>query len=139
MNSLEMAVISFHSEYGRLPAVGSPVSTDGAAGVRFLSILLGNEAETEAKQNPRNIKFLSVREGRNGKGGIEYDATGRVLLVHDKWGNPYTVVLNTGMEDPWRVTHGGREVNCRSGLAFIYTPGPDGKAGTKDDVTSARD
>ncbi|RYD40304.1 MAG: hypothetical protein EOP85_14475, partial [Verrucomicrobiaceae bacterium] len=63
--SIEWAVENFYSEYGRMPNGEGRVLTSFAGGGDFLKVLLGLEGESAAKRNLRDVKFLSVREGKN--------------------------------------------------------------------------
>jgi hypothetical protein len=135
--ALESAINNFHTEYGVLPVVGSHIQTDGPDGVRFLNILLGLEGDSAQKQNPRSIKFLSVREAKGRRNGLQYDETGnRVVGLYDVWGNPFIVEINVKNEDKLRFKLGGRLVELPGHLAAAFSPGKDGIPGTPDDVTT---
>lgn len=134
--ALEAAVNNFFTEYGKLPDVGTHLTTDTENGVKFLNILLGIEELTDKAQNPRKIKFLGVREGKNKKGGIIYDSSNKVQGLYDAWGNPYTVEINVSAQEPLRFMVGSRRVELKHRRPAAYSPGPDGKLGTADDVTT---
>jgi hypothetical protein len=135
--ALESAVHNFHTEYGVLPAVGNHVQTDGPDGVRFLNILLGLEGDSTLKQNLRNIKFLSVREAKDRRNGLQYgEKENRVEGLYDVWGYPFIVEINVRNEPKLRFNHGSRIVELPGRLVAVYSPGKDGKPGTSDDVTT---
>ncbi len=133
--AIESAINNFHTEYGVLPVVGNHIPTDGPDGVKFLNILVGLEDDSTQKQNPRNIKFLAVREARDGRNGLQYDGKGsRVQGLYDLWGNPFIVEINVKNEDKLRFKLGGRLVELPGRLATAFSPGKDGIPGTSDDV-----
>jgi hypothetical protein len=133
--ALESAVNNFHTEYGVLPVVGSHIQTDGPDGVKFLNILLGLEGDSSQKQNPRDIKFLAVREAKGGSNGLQHEGKGsRVQGLYDVWGHPFIVEINVRNEPKLRFNHGSRIVELPGRLVAVYSPGKDGKPGTSDDV-----
>jgi hypothetical protein len=135
--AIESAINNFHTEYGVLPVVGSHIQTDGPDGVKFLNILLGLEGDSTQKQNSRGIKFLSVREARNGRNGLQYDGKGsRVQGLYDLWGNPFIVEINAKNEDKLRFKSGERNIELPGRLAAVYSSGKDGKPGTSDDAVT---
>ena len=135
--ALESAVNNFHTEYGVLPGIGSPIQTDGPDGVRFLNILLGLEGDSPQKQNPGYIKFLSVRDAKDGRNGLQHDGKGsRVKGLYDLWGNPFIVEVNVKNEDKLRFNHGSKMVELPGRLVAAYSLGKDGKPGTADDVVT---
>lgn len=134
--ALESAVINFPIEYGKLPDVGTHVTTESENGVKFLNILLGLEEPGDKIQNTRKIKFLNVREGKNKKGGLICDSSNKVQGLYDSWGNPYTVEINVSSQERLRFMVGSRTVDLKDRGVAAYSPGPDGKLGTADDVTT---
>lgn len=133
--ALESAIHSFYTEYGVLPDIGSHIQTDGPDGVRFLNILLGLEGESAQKQNLRDIKFLSVKEAKGRKNGLQYNEKGnRVEGLYDAWGNPFIVEINVKNEEKLRFNYGSKIVELPRRLVAAYSPGKDGKSGTPDDV-----
>ncbi len=132
--AIESAINNFHTEYGVLPSAGNHVQTDGLDGVKFLNILLGLEDDSTQKQNPRSFKFLSVREAKDRRNGLQYEVKGsRVQGLYDLWGNPYIVEINVNSEDKLRFKFGSRIVELPGRLAAAYSSGKDGKPGTADD------
>ena len=144
--ALESAVNNFYTEYGTMPMAGLTGNTDPAAietdNNTLLNVLLGLEpASTANPLNPRKIKFLSVKQGKNNKDGLIYDTTGRNLLsLVDPWGGPYFVQLDGDYDEKVepkpnaspRVTLNGRRVAAWSNGADAAPNGTGGRA--TDDV-----
>lgn len=132
--AVESSITNFYKDYGTLPKVPTEVKTNTPAGVELLTILRGMETSATL-QNIRGIKFLSVREGKNGKNGLIYDPSGAFIVgLYDPWGNPYTVVLDHDYDEQLHFTYGGRTVDLRGRRVAAYSPGKDGKPGTADDI-----
>jgi len=135
--AIEVAVNNIYSEYGTLPDVGDRVTTDSANGVKFLTILLGLEEKSAKQENSRDIKFLAVKEGKNRKGGLIYDAKGRFPEgLFDPYGNPYTVILDTDYDEQLHFEIAGKPVHLKGRRAAVFSSGSDHKPGTSDDVTT---
>ncbi|MEO5916019.1 MAG: hypothetical protein ABIS50_17420 [Luteolibacter sp.] len=133
--ALEQAANYFYTEYGKLPDVGERMTIDSPEGVKLLTVLLGLEGQSANKQNACDIKFLSVREGKNHKNGLIHHATGTsVEGLYDPWGNPYTVVLDTDYDEKLHFSVGSRTVDLQGRRSAAFSPGADGKLGTADDV-----
>ncbi len=135
--AIESAVDNFYHEYGRIPELGDRVTTDSSKGREFLTILLGREGESKTTQNLREIKFLSVKEGRNGRNGLIVDATGNVTEgLFDRCGNPYTVILDSNYDEQLHFDIAGKPVHLKHRRAAFFSPGADQKIGTSDDITT---
>lgn len=135
--AIEAAIHNFNTEYGTLPVVAYPVRTAGPEGVKLLKILLGIELDPGEIQNHRMIKFLSVKEAKNHKNGLRYDdRETSVSGLYDVWGNPFIVELDTKNEGRVRFEYRGRMIDLKGRMVAVYSPGKDGKPGTKDDVTT---
>jgi hypothetical protein len=133
--AIESAVNNIYSEYGALPDVGDRVTTDSEKGVKFLTILLGVEGNISKPENPRAIKFLSVKEGANRKGGLIFDSKGRLPEgLFDPWGNPYTVILDTDYDEQLHFEIAGKPVLLKDRRVAVFSPGGDHRPGTSDDV-----
>lgn len=131
--ALESALNNFHTEYGRLPEGPASFATDTPDGLRMLDILLGMETGS-LPQNTRAIKFLSVREARNGKGGLIYSEDQRRFGgLRDPWGHPFIVHINRSEMDDLVFQHGHRTVTLTKRMVAAFSPGKDGKIGTPDD------
>lgn len=133
--AIESAVINFHTEYERLPDIGNHITTDTADGIRLLTILLGMEDPAGKMQNSRAVKFLSVREGKNKRKGLIYSEDGKSIEgLFDAWGNGYVVELDTRNEGRLHFNLGTKTIDLKDRLVAVYSPGPDKKPGTSDDV-----
>ena len=133
--AIETAVNSFYTEYGQMPDVGDRVTTDSAKGVRLLIVLLGLEDKFTKQQNPRDIRFLSVKEGKNRKGGLIYDANGKLPEgLFDPYGKPYTVILDTDYDEQLHFEIAGKPIDLKDRQVAVISPGADLKLGTADDV-----
>jgi len=138
VTSLKKAIEAYHEDYGRLPDTGpgeGEYRTDGEAGANLLTILMGKEEEVEkatggSLQNPRKIDyFLNYAGNKTGLVYVNEDRNCPAFL--DPWGKPLVVKPGKaeGIEAPLRpgnIVHGE--------VALVYSHGPDGKPGTKDDV-----
>ncbi len=133
--ALESAVINFQTELGNIPDVGAHITTDSPEGIQLLTILLGMEPQTGKIQNTRGIKFLNAREGKNRKNSLIYSKSGTSIEgLFDRWGNPYTIELDTRNAGHLHFTLGNRTIDLKNRRVAAYSPGPDGKLGTEDDV-----
>ncbi|MEO5715626.1 MAG: DUF4190 domain-containing protein [Luteolibacter sp.] len=133
--AIESAVNNIYSEYGKIPDARDRVTTYSTEGVKFLTILLGIEDKASKQENFRGIKFLSVREGKNRKGGLILDATGRFPIgMFDPYGNPYTVILDTDYDEQLHFDIAGKPFHLKGRRVAVFSPGRDGKLGTSDDV-----
>lgn len=144
-SAVSTAVNNFYSEYSRLPELGgsagdvTTVTTDSSD---LLEILLAQEGTGDEVENTRGINFLSVKEGKGRRGGLYYGSgnSNTVEGLYDPFGEPYTVVLNTGYLDSLDFTLGSagnrKTYKLRGQQVAVYSPGADGELGTIDDITS---
>lgn len=137
-SNLAQAVNRFYSEYGRLPDLEKEVRTEAGdeGGVTLLQVLLAEDGSEV--ENPRAINFLDVQEGKGKRGGLYYGTSGstQVQGLYDPFGQPYVVKLNTEYEDVLTFQLGEKTYNLRGEQVAVYSPGPDQKLGTSDDITS---
>ncbi len=96
--SVVTAIEQFYSEYSALPdpgtnTVDTTFTTDTGSGVALLNILAGNESTATNPQNTRGINFLSLKNAKNGRGGLEYSGNDISALL-DPWGQPYNITLD---------------------------------------------
>lgn len=134
--ALESAVNNFHIEYGAIPKVATKVRTNTPEGVKLLTILLGME-KSAAPENGRAIKFLSVKEGKDAKNGLIYDPTGAsVVGLFDRWGSPYTVMLDQDDDEQFQVGQGKMTKTLKGRRVAVTSPGKDGRPGTPDDIVT---
>ncbi|MEM9236967.1 MAG: hypothetical protein AAGB14_09320 [Verrucomicrobiota bacterium] len=132
---LASAVENYYWEYNRLPEVdGKKVETSSSAGIKLLEILLALETQDAQTQNSRSIVFFQAPEAKGGRGGIEYVGNDSVGGLYDSFGNPFTVVMNTGFVDTLEFEWGGKPVRLRGKQVAVMSVGKDGVEGTKDDV-----
>jgi hypothetical protein len=126
--AIERAVDGFFTEYGTMPLAGTAditVLTD--KDTDLLHVLLG----MESVMNLRSIRFLAVKEGRNGKNGIVHTPDGlRVSGLYDAWGGGYHVRLD--LDGDSRLDADGAAVTGRR--VVVWSAGPDRISGTRDDV-----
>ncbi|MBG7609211.1 MAG: prepilin-type N-terminal cleavage/methylation domain-containing protein [Verrucomicrobia bacterium] len=95
--SVATAIDQFYSEYSSLPSGSGTLKTDVGDGVILLNILAGLEEGTDI-ENERKIRFLSLKDAKNGKrDGVVYDGSGdKITGLYDPWGGPYFIVLDNG-------------------------------------------
>jgi hypothetical protein len=133
--ALESALNNIHTEYGKLPDVGSGVTTNSPAGLKLLNILLGLDGRSDNSLNSGAIKFFSVKEGKDDKGGMIYSSDrNSVTGLYDPWGNPFTLIIDTQDIEELQFTFAGRPVHLKGRRAAAFSPGPDKIMGTADDV-----
>jgi len=135
--SIERAIQNFFTEYGTIPDVGRRVTTDSPEGRKLLSILLGLDEKSDKPLNSRAVKFLSVNEGKASpsRNGLIYNATGNAVEgQYDPWGNPYTVELDVEQKERLHFTIASKSIDLEGRRTAVYSPGPDKKLGTADDI-----
>ena len=133
--ALESSINSIYTEYGKLPDVGSRVTTNSPKGLKLLNILLGLDAKSDDALNSRVIKFLAVKEGKNNKNGLIEAVDGKsVAGLYDSWGNPYTVELDADYNEELHFTVASKAVDLKGRRTAVYSPGPDKTLGTADDI-----
>ncbi|MFD2256686.1 prepilin-type N-terminal cleavage/methylation domain-containing protein [Luteolibacter algae] len=121
--SVQTAIEQFYAEYSALPDVEE--QTDTSEG-ELLNILAGLEGTGNNIQNDRKIRFLSLKESKNGKrDGVVYSANGSSIdSLLDPWGQPFYVVLDTDYDDQIRVTpQGSSAVTLNGRRAAVYSLG----------------
>ena len=89
------AVEQFYTEYSALPDPGSnsadnEFATDQAD---LLDILAGGIRTRSIEQNPRKIRFLSVKDAKNNMDGALYAGTA-ISKILDPWGQPFYIRLD---------------------------------------------
>ena len=140
--SLELAVNNFYNDNGSMPqnnlAADATVKTDDKA---FLNVLLGSEGTTGTILNTRAVKYLSVKEGKNGKGGLIYIGTAVDKLV-DPWGGYFFLELDGDYNEQItpKVSAGGTTKILNGRRVAAWSNGADAISGTGgkagDDVTT---
>lgn len=106
--SISNAVEQFYTDYSALPDPASnsadkDISTDSA---ELLDILAGGNTTKAVEQNPRKIRFLSVKEAKNGMDGALY--TGNTISkILDPWGQPFYIRLDYDYDERMTFNPGG--------------------------------
>lgn len=122
--AIESAVNHFHTEYGAMP---STIKTaDTTKDVSLVKTLHGDDPTL----NPRNVRFLSVREARSHKNGLDPVT----FKMFDPWGRGYQVILDTQSKEDVVVKRGARTEKLSGRRVAVYSLGEDGVSGTADDV-----
>ena len=126
--AIEAAVNNYLTEYGSMPYLGSDDTTIlTSTNTDLLHVLLGLEAD----MNKKSINFLSVRQGKDNKNGLNYAKDGHSIVgLFDPWGGGYNVRLDLDSDKKIEV-HGDSLDNRR---VAVWSNGPDGLSGTMDDV-----
>ena len=98
------AVEQFYTEYSALPDPGS-----NSAEKEFttnesdlLDIIAGGIKTKSIEQNPRKIRFLSVKEAKNGMDGALYSGTA-ISKILDPWGQPFYIMLDYDYDEKLKV------------------------------------
>ncbi len=144
IKGLEAAMAAYRAEYNRLPAEGAPgedleLITDG--GDPLIFVLLG---QTQGELNPRGEKFLNAAVASNQRNGVVM--SGSSAALYDPWGRPYSIVLDG---DGDHLVGNPDAMNDDPGISSdaspqlpvdmaVFSSGRDGRAHTRDDVTSWR-
>jgi hypothetical protein len=127
---IEMAVQNFYDEYGTLPNEGTSDTTfDSDKDTEMFEALLGDDKML----NPKSIKYLTMREGKDRKNGVIYDPSGtNIIGIFDQWGGAYKVRLDLDYDEQIEVN--GEILKGRR--VAVWSDGPDQIAGTDDDIKS---
>ncbi|BCU77269.1 hypothetical protein [Luteolibacter sp. LG18] len=136
LTSIERAITAFYNEYGYMPdpwgglsPVDARVDTSDPVGQALLNILLGRESGP-VMQNPKQIAFLTLPTGTKKKGGLVFDAHGKVKGAFDAWGRGYQVLIDyDGDETLSPPSDSGRSSPLHRCRAAGYSLGPDGTGG----------
>jgi len=141
--AIEAAVNDFYNEYASLPqrdlADDPVVPLNTKTDLEILNVLLAlPEAGTPA-MNTKKIKFLNVREARNGKGGLTYTSSGNsVTGLYDPWGGPYYIMLDGNYDEEIKVKPAAatKETTLHGKKVVVWSNGADcvnGHGGQVDD------
>jgi hypothetical protein len=127
---MEFGVQNFYDEYGSLPSQGTSDTTlTSDKDTEIFDALLG----LKTSLNPKSIKFVTMKEGKDMKSGVIYDSSGtRVIGVFDPWGGAYKVRLDLDYDEQIEVN--GEILKGRR--VAVWSDGPDQMAGTDDDIKS---
>ncbi len=124
--AIESAANNFYTEYGSMPS--EVEITDTSKDVSLAKTLRGDDPA----RNARNIRFLSVKEGKHNRNGLDPVT----FKLFDPWGHGYQVILDTRYTEVVTVTRGGITETFKGRRAAVFSVGKDGVAGTADDVTN---
>jgi prepilin-type N-terminal cleavage/methylation domain-containing protein len=99
------AVEQFYTEYSVLPdpdsnSAEAQFATDASP---LLDILAGGSETISIEQNPRKIRFLSVKEAKNGMDGAVYTGTA-IDKILDPWGQPFYIRLDYDYDEKLEFT-----------------------------------
>ncbi len=133
--SVATAVEQFYTEYSALPdpsAAGTvedaefTTDKDDNSGVALLEALLPPSAGASV-QNPRKLRFLTVKEAKSGnRDGAVYVA-GDIAGLYDPWGQPYYIVLDYDYDESLNVAPaGGSPVDLKGRRVAVYSLGQPG-------------
>ena len=95
--AIQNAVNIFYTEYGSMPS--EVEITDTSKDVSLAKTLRGDDPA----RNVRNIRFLSVKEGKHNRNGLDPVT----FKLFDPWGHGYQVILDTRYTEVVTVTRGG--------------------------------
>ncbi len=105
--NLAGSVEQFYSDYSALPdptgsaTADSNIDTSTAAGADLLNLLAANGP---AAQNTRKVRYLNVKEAKNGKDGAVYGGTPRqITSLLDPWGGPYFIEIDYDYDETLTV------------------------------------
>ena len=96
--------------------------------------------------NPLGKTFFSSPLANSGRGGL-IDAGGAQVSLHDPWGQPYHLLLDANGDErirpnPDQFNEDARIANDAPEVlrtrAAIFSNGPDGERGTRDDLVTWR-
>ena len=139
--ALEQAITQFYNEYGRLPDIDGS-STDkeyevkGSDGQKLLEVLLGKDTTDGKAQNPKQIVFLSVKEGTakgsgDGIDGLVYSGSGSSATprgLFDAFGNAFKLELDNDYDETIKVDLAGTSKDLRGRRVAVYSYGADKKS-----------
>ncbi len=126
--ALELAINNFYTEYGTMPKNGlgenDPKEINTRDDLELLQVLLGLPEGDQL--NPRRIKFLTVKQAKNGKDGLVYVGTTLKELV-DPWGRPFFVRLDGNYDETLKVQSAGeqKETTLNGKRVAAWTNGAD--------------
>lgn len=140
---LKTAVGSYQTEYGRLPTnltgADATIETDGSDPIVF--VLLG---QTQDGLNSHGTNFFDSKIATGRRNGVMLDSS--TASLYDSWGNPVHVLLDVDgdhfLDNP-DVTNADSSISSGASSLLpadvaVFSNGPDGKPGTRDDVVSWR-
>jgi prepilin-type N-terminal cleavage/methylation domain-containing protein len=143
----------FYGDYSILPdpssatedntGSGSHYATDtaGSSGTELIEILSGLEDDTAGSvQNDRKLNYLSIKDAKNSRGGVDYSADGNTVnALFDPWGEPYYIVMDYDYDERLIFTPDGNgeatnittEVTLNGQVGAVYSLATDTPADAK--------
>lgn len=141
--AITTAVDQFYTEYSALPDADPSGSTADVEldstgdGVEMLEVLSAIESDSSSDvQNPRKIRFLTTKEGKNGKDGVIYNDTGDAIEgMYDSWGQPFYIWMDYDYDERLSFTPKqlSGAVNLNGKRVAVYSLG----VGEPGDATNA--
>ena len=138
------AVANYEADYNRLPTPPSgdedPVKTDDSTDLT--SVLLGQNV---ADLNPKQVRYLTANlANKSGRAGLV--SRGGAWALMDDWGHPFCVLMDADYDqllanpDAQNLDQAIAEAASPDipASVAVFSPGYDGDAFTRDDITSWR-
>lgn len=132
--NVSSAVQRFYSDYSVLPDPTNSAdddaefSTTAENGKALIEILAGLEDE----QNDRKLNYLSIKDAKGGRDGIEYNSEGTsVEGLYDPWGEAFYVYMDYDYDERLEfIPNGGSaasipEVKLNGRISAVYSLGTD--------------
>jgi prepilin-type N-terminal cleavage/methylation domain-containing protein len=139
--AIESAINNFYTEYGAMPTTATTDETVGTNNDKLIKVLLGLEGTATGALNTRNIKFLSVKEGKAKKNGLIYNTAGTAVEgLYDPWGGWFNVTMDADYDEKLVgvKTAAGTAITLNGRRAAVWSNGADGVKGSggaaNDDV-----
>ena len=123
---VEHAIDAYYNIYGALPVdSAAPFATNSATGREMLAILMAKEPAVGTLKNPRKIPFFTGKAAKSKNDGVYFEE-GAPEGLYDRWGKPFTVVLDSDYDQEITVPipTGGDGI-IRNRNAAIYSLGKD--------------
>jgi prepilin-type N-terminal cleavage/methylation domain-containing protein len=123
--SIALAVEQFYTEYSALPdptsnSSDAQIATDSSP---LLDILAGGSDAKSIEQNPRKMRFLSVKEAKNNLDGAVYSSD-KISKIFDPWGQPYYIRLDYDYDERLTVSpQGSTAVTLNGKRVAVYSLG----------------
>jgi prepilin-type N-terminal cleavage/methylation domain-containing protein len=134
VTGIETALGSYYSDHSRFPhgnGAAGDYSYGGlggtAANAELFNVLRSIDGPGNAghQNNSRRILYFQAKEDN-------LDAGGNLI---DPWDNPYEITVDTGHNNECNGVKGGYGV-VKGRTVAVWSRGPDGEAGTADDIKS---
>jgi prepilin-type N-terminal cleavage/methylation domain-containing protein len=123
--SIANSVEQFYTEYSALPDPGNNTSDTefSTSDSALLDILAGGTKTASISQNPRKIRFLSVKDAKNNMDGAVYSANS-ISRIYDPWGQPFYIRLDYDYDERLTFTpQGSTAVTLNGRRVAVYSLG----------------